>query len=283
MEAISLTAQWMAAIRAKEAQRASGRLFDDQFAAALAAPDGDVLLERYRGGGIEDFVVIRTRFFDDAIARLVADRGVRQVVLVAAGMDTRAFRLPWPAGVTVFELDHGALLAEKAARLAAAAAEPKVRRVEVDADLAAPWVGALRARGFDPAQPTLWVAEALVFYLAEGDVSALLHLLRELSAPASWLLIDFPNAAFLRSPFTRPFLDALARDGVPWRFGSDEPGPFLQRAGWRAVEIRQPGEPGADFGRWRHAVPDRASPGVPRSWLITASAAETTHHADPTP
>jgi methyltransferase (TIGR00027 family) len=271
MEAISLTAQWMAAIRAHESRRGPDRLFDDPFAAALAAPDGDVLLGRYRAGGIEDFVAVRTRFFDDAIAARTAG-GLRQVVLVAAGMDARAFRLDWPAGATVFEIDHGALLDAKAARLAAASAAPKVARVEVRADLAAPWEGALRGGGFDPSRPTLWVAEALVFYLAEAEAGALLRRLRELSAPGSALLVDFPNAALLRSPLTRRFLDALARDGVPWRFGSDEPGLFLERAGWSPVDVKQPGEPGAAYGRWPYAVPARGTAGVPRTWLVAATA-----------
>jgi methyltransferase (TIGR00027 family) len=271
MEAISRTAQWMAAIRAKEARRASNRLFDDPFAAALAAPNGDALLDRYRAGSVEEFVAIRTRFFDDAIARLVTAPGIDQVVLVAAGMDTRAFRLSWPAGVTVFEIDHGSLLTVKATRLAEARARPRVKRVEVHADLAQPWIDTFRAHGFDPSRPTLWVAEALVFYLSEDEVSALLRQLRRLSAPGSWLLLDFPNAALLRSPLTRRFLDVLANDGVPWRFGADDPGAFLERAGWRTVEIKQPGEPGAAFGRWPHPIPTAAAAGVPRTWLIAAS------------
>jgi len=107
MQPVSYTAQWTAAIRALESERAEGALFTDDLARRLAQPDGFDLLERYRGAGVKEFVVIRTRYFDEAAAAALSERpDLRPVVMVAAGMDTRAFRLPWPRDARVYELDH---------------------------------------------------------------------------------------------------------------------------------------------------------------------------------
>ncbi|MFD0382050.1 class I SAM-dependent methyltransferase [Streptomyces stramineus] len=136
MEAVSYTAQWTAAARAVESERESGALFEDRLARELAAPRGFELLDKYGGGGLLPFIAIRTRFYDDAIAAALAETGARQVVFVAAGMDTRAFRLDWPRDTVVFDVDHGGLIEEKRARLARLGATPRVERREVSADLA---------------------------------------------------------------------------------------------------------------------------------------------------
>lgn len=154
MEPVSSTAQWTAAIRALESERETGALFADPLARRLAEPDGFSLIERYRGGGVRDFVTIRTRYVDDACAAILAGRpDLRQVAIVAAGMDTRAFRLPWVEGTRVFEIDHAALLEEKERRLSEVGAAARAQRVPVPADLARGWgrrrssrPGSIRAR-----------------------------------------------------------------------------------------------------------------------------------------
>ncbi|MCL3999249.1 class I SAM-dependent methyltransferase, partial [Streptomyces lavenduligriseus] len=170
MEAVSYTAQWTAAARALESERTGDAMFEDPFARALAAPRGFELLDKYGGGGLIPFIAIRTRYFDDSVDTVLRDGDVRQVVLVAAGMDTRAFRLTWPAGTTVYEIDHEALMEEKRARLARLGGRTAVERVEVKADLAQDWLPALKRVGFDPARPTLWIAEGLMFFLTEEQV-----------------------------------------------------------------------------------------------------------------
>jgi methyltransferase (TIGR00027 family) len=271
MEPVSYTAQWTAAIRALESERPEGALFTDDLARELARPDGFDLLERYRGAGVREFVVIRTRYFDEASARALAEEpGLRQVVTVAAGMDTRAFRLPWPREARAFELDHGALLAEKDRRLGALGAEPGVARVPVAADLALGWTRELVEAGFDPSAPTLWLVEGLLFFLTEAQARGVLATCRELSAPRSRLVVDMTSAALLKSPFTRGFLAALERDGTPWRFGTDEPEAFLARLGWNARDVSEPGTPGAGEGRWPYKPQPRHGRGVARSWLVTA-------------
>src|SRR5262249_41357023 len=162
--------------------RPHGALFQDSLARRLAQPDGFSLLERYRGGGVEEFVVIRTRYFDDAsLAAVSGPSGIRQVVLIAAGMDTRAYRLDWPHGTRIYELDHAPLLDEKARRLEAAQAAPKAPRVAVSVDLARGWSQALVDAGFDRTSPALWLVEGLLFFLTAEQAQNVLDTCRILS------------------------------------------------------------------------------------------------------
>lgn len=273
MEQVSRTAQWIAAARAVESSRGSERLFVDDMAHELAKPDGYELLDRYGGGGLVDFIAIRTKYFDDRMRAIREELGIAQIVLVAAGMDTRAYRLRWPEGTSFYELDHAALLTEKSRRLATLGAIPSVHRIEVPADLAEPWCHLLLGRGFDSAKPTLWLAESLLFYLSATQVSGLLSTLRALSAPGSRLLTDLPNEVLLASPLTQSFLSSLRADGVPWLFGSDDPASLLREHGWECRELKEPGEEGAGKEHWKYRVLPRHINGVPRTWLIDAEAA----------
>jgi len=269
MPTVSYTAQWMAAARALETER-DDALYRDPLARDLAEPDGFRLIDRYQGGGLQPFISIRTRYLDDTIGAVLAEGSVRQVVLLAAGMDTRAFRLDWPDGITVYEVDHGPLIAEKRRRLDALGAEPLTDRREVSADLTGTWLPDLKSAGFDRHQPTLWVVEALTFFLTEQQVGGLLELLASASAPGSALTFDILGRTLLRSPFSKPFLDTLAADGTPWIFGSDDPEPFIAAHGWRVTDLKEPGEPGAGEGRWPYEVQPRGRRGANRLWLIRA-------------
>jgi methyltransferase (TIGR00027 family) len=261
MHAVSYTAQWMAAARALESEREDA-LFVDPLARELAEPKGFELIDRYVGGGLLPFISIRTRFLDDAIRDLLADGSIGQVVLIAAGMDTRAFRLDWPDDVDVYEVDHGPLIAEKRRRLDKLAAKPAVRRHEVSADLTQEWLPTLEEAGFDRSRPTLW-----------EQAAGLLRLLASASAPGSRLAFDILGRALLRSPFSKPFLDRLAADGTPWIFGTDEPEPFLAANGWEIESLKEPGQPGAGEGRWPYEVQPRERRHANRLWLIRAGLA----------
>ncbi|WP_017596049.1 class I SAM-dependent methyltransferase [Nocardiopsis potens] len=273
MEEISYTAQWTAAARALESERPSGRLITDEYARRLAAPRGFELLERYKGAGVAEFIAVRTRYMDDSITRALAGGGIRQVAMVASGMDTRSYRLDWPEGTVVYEIDHGALLEEKRRRLRGFAPEPAVRTVPVPADLAEDWRTPLAGAGFDASLPTLWVAEGLLFFLEEKQAADLLSDLARASAPGSLLATDMTSASLLKHPMTQPFLAALAGDGTPWLFGTDDPAGFLARCGWTLRDLKQPGEPGAGEGRWPYPPPPRDARGAPRNWLVGAALA----------
>jgi methyltransferase (TIGR00027 family) len=273
MEAVSYTSQWTAAARALESERGGDALFEDNLARELAAPRGFELLDKYRGGGLGEFVAIRTRFLDDTIESLLSSTPIRQVVLVAAGMDGRAFRLKWPDDAVVYEVDHEALLDEKQRRLSRLGAQPTVERREVRADLAQDWLPELKRAGFNETKPTLWVAEALLFFLTEEQASNLLSAMASTSAPGSWLALDILSEQLLRSPATQFFLAALAKDGIPWRFGTDEPAEFLTANGWQLRDLKEPGEAGVGENRWPYEVQPRDVRGVSRNWLIRAKVA----------
>ncbi|KAA6218886.1 class I SAM-dependent methyltransferase [Streptomyces filamentosus] len=268
MEAVSRTAQWTAAARALETER-EDRLFADPYARTVADEIGFELLKRYDGGGIVPFLAIRTTYLDRAITAAVEERGIRQVVFLAAGMDTRFHRLPWPDGVTVYELDRPALLEAKAELLKGEPRPAGRTRVAVPVDLTQDWTGALKEAGWKGDEPVLWVVEGLLFFLPEQAVRTLISTLSAHAAPGSVLLGDVISRAALVNPLARGFMKALEEDGNPWLFGTEDPEGLLADCGWAVREVRQPGEDGADFERWPYPVPARTVPGVPRSFLFT--------------
>ncbi len=271
-EAIALTAHWTAAIRAQESARPD-RLFDDPWAALLAGPEGDAWLQGLPDQlrqGTATFQPIRTRFFDDLLLRATAQKQIRQVVLLAAGLDTRAFRLSWPAGTRLFELDQPGLLDYKARLLSAAGAIAACERNTIGVDLAAEsWPEALYAAGFTPEERTVWLLEGFLFYLEEADVLQMLDQVSALAAPGSWLGLDVTNRAMLTSPWRRDWLESLRRAGTPQRSAMDEPEAVLGARGWQ-VTVVQPGEDAANYGRWPYPVAPRAAAEIPRSFLVTA-------------
>jgi len=111
-----------------------------------------------------NFQGARTRYFDEYFRRAAA-AGVRQVVILAAGLDSRAYRLDWPAATTIFELDRPQVLDFKREVLADRGAQPRALRREIAVDLREDWPAALRDSGFDPAMPSAWIAEGLLIYL----------------------------------------------------------------------------------------------------------------------
>ena len=156
-------------------------MLDDDFIAKVAEADAELApLFEHMG----NYQAVRTHFFDDFFARAV-EAGIRQVVILAAGLDSRAFRLPWPADTTVYEIDQPKVLEYKSATLAAHRVQPSADRREVPVDLRQDWPAALRDAGFDPAAPTAWLAEGLLMYLPADAQDRLFAQVTELSAPGS--------------------------------------------------------------------------------------------------
>ena len=116
--------------------------------------------------GMAHYVAVRSRFFDGFFAAATG-AGLRQAVILAAGLDTRTFRLDWMPGTTVYEIDAPMVLAFKDSVLAGQGAVPRCDRRAVAADLRTDWPAALREAGFDPAAPTAWLAEGLFPYLTD--------------------------------------------------------------------------------------------------------------------
>ena len=147
--------------------------------AALIDPEIAAIFTHMR-----NYQAVRTHFFDEHFTNAVA-AGIRQVVILASGLDSRAYRLSWPDGTTVFEIDQPKVLEYKAATLADHDVKPAATLHQVPVDLRDDWAAALRDNGFDPSQPTAWLAEGLLMYLPADAQDTLFTLITELSAPGS--------------------------------------------------------------------------------------------------
>jgi methyltransferase (TIGR00027 family) len=176
-------------------------------------------------------ITVRTRFFDDFFTGATKD-GVRQAVILAAGLDTRAYRLPWPAGTVVYEIDQPEVIAFKTDTLAGLGAAPTVERRTISIDLRDDWPAALRQGGFDVSQPTAWSAEGLLPYLPPEAQDRLFDNITALSAPGSRLSTE-------HVPDPHAFSDErLARISERWqRFGFDLNAADLFYRGERSVVV----------------------------------------------
>jgi methyltransferase (TIGR00027 family) len=176
--------------------------------------------------------VIRTRFFDDYLAAATA-AGCRQVVLLAAGLDTGAFRLAWPSHTRVFEVDLRDVLAFKEMVLGGRAAAPRCERITVPADLRQDWTDALATAGFDATGPAAWLAEGLLLYLTGDEARRLLTAVTGLSAPGSRLSFEHsPTAAAALTGQARQ-MPALQQYAALWKGGLGDDAPrWLAGHGW---------------------------------------------------
>jgi methyltransferase (TIGR00027 family) len=195
-------------VAAQRAVSTGEKLIDDPYAAPLVRAVGiDVYVRLVNGdipvGGEANFnprrmaeeMACRTRFYDDSF--LDATRsGIGQAVILAAGLDARAYRLPWPAGTVLYEVDLPDVIEFKTTTLRDLGAEPTAERRTVAVDLRDDWAAALRAAGFDPQLPSVWSAEGLLVYLPDSAQDALFDHVTALSAPGSVLAFDFvPDTA----------------------------------------------------------------------------------------
>ncbi|RCV51917.1 SAM-dependent methyltransferase [Marinitenerispora sediminis] len=268
---VSTTALVIASARATESERAD-RLFRDPLAAgflAAATGEGPVpALETVRHP-MEHYFAIRTRLFDDYLLRACA-RGCGQVVVLGAGLDTRAFRLPWPAGVRLFELDLPHVFGFKEPVVAAAGAVPACERVTVPADLGGDWAAALRAAGLRPDLPTAWLIEGVLCYLDSAQAERVLAEATRLSAPGSWIAGEHVSRRVFDDPVARPMLDALAAVDAAWRSGVDDVVPWLGGYGWRAETVDLT-DPAVHHGRLSELDRERIGDGPPRGWIFRAA------------
>jgi methyltransferase (TIGR00027 family) len=161
-------------------------MLDDSMVAKLESIDAEsaAVFQHMRS-----YQAVRTHFFDTHFAAAVA-AGIRQVVILASGLDSRAYRLDWPAGTTVYEIDQPKVLAYKSATLAAHGVTPSADRHEVPIDLRQDWPAALQREGFDPKAPTAWLAEGLLMYLPADAQDRLFAQITELSAPCSRIAVE---------------------------------------------------------------------------------------------
>ena len=270
-KAVAATGLVVAAMRAAESAR-EDRLFTDPFAERLAGEEGRRLLAdavAATGRQSDPQIVIRTRFWDEALLQANAD-GVAQVVILAAGMDARAYRLPWRSGTTIYELDQPEVIATKDERLADE--RPRCQRVAVGVDLSNDWPKALQSAGFDSSEKAVWLVEGLLQYLDAAAVDALFARIDALSAPGSVVLYDIVGTALMESPFMQPTLQFMQQLGAPWRFSTDTPAALVQGRGWTAA-VTDVAEAGNRWHRWEHPAVPLGVAEVLRGYFIEATKA----------
>jgi methyltransferase (TIGR00027 family) len=269
---IGATAVGVALLRARESSR-TNRLFNDPYAHAFvdrADPDGSMW--NSKGVGPDFFqlmggqVAVRTRFLDDALLSAVR-AGIAQVVLLACGMDTRAFRLTWPVGTAVYEADQMEVLAFKSTVMDELHAEPRCRRIALPVDLRTDWPARLVEAGFDPQQRTAWLAEGILYALDPGSADVFLDRITSCSAAGSTLALDHNEDTQL----LRAARAAISPELVSmWQGGpSSDLGTWLYQRGWN-TEICEVAQVAAEYGRPVPPAFDPDNDRAGRAWLATA-------------
>ncbi len=219
---VGATATMVAAGRAR-ATAADHSLIEDRFAEPLVRAVGVDFFTRWAAGELDaadvdipghawgmqqmtNLLAVRTRHIDGFLADALA-AGVRQVVILASGLDARGYRLRWPSGTTVFEIDQPQVLEFKAATLSKAGATPQADLRIVPVDLRDDWPTALRSAGFDATQPTAWIAEGLLAFLPPEAQDRLLDNITELSADGSRLIAE----VFWNTPESQEAMQAATK------------------------------------------------------------------------
>jgi methyltransferase (TIGR00027 family) len=204
------------AVAASRALATRSGLIDDPWAEPLVRAVGeqhflDILDGTSQVEWMDNGMAVRTIYFDDFLTEATA-AGIRQVVILASGLDARAYRLPWPHGTVVYEIDQSGVIDFKVATLRSLEAAPTAEVRNVGVDLRDDWPAALRAAGFDPHRPTAWIAEGLLMYLPAEAQDRLFDHITALSPPGSRLATEF-----------LPTMDAFTSDDGRWkRYGFSE-------------------------------------------------------------
>jgi len=237
-------------------------LVRDEYAQLFIAASRDPYLTDVLAhpGGTEDETAfprlygVQTRFFDDFFAS-AGQAGIRQAVIVAAGLDSRAYRLDWPDGTTVFEIDLPKVLEFKAHVLSEQGAVPKARRSEVAADLRTDWPTALQAAGFDPRERSAWSVEGVLPYLTDDAQSALFNRVSELSAPGSRIAtgalgsrLDHSKLAALETNHPGVNMSGTVDFSALTYLPKGDPAEWLAGHGWTVEPVRNTLELQAGYG-----------------------------------
>jgi methyltransferase (TIGR00027 family) len=221
----------MAAMTRAIATRTDRSLIDDPFAEPLVRAVGIDLLTRLATGELPpddlvdqvaiDGAKIRTRFYDEFFLD-ATNAGITQVVILASGLDSRAYRLSWSAGTVVYEVDQPQVIEFKTRTLAGLGAAPTADRRVAAVDLRDDWPAALRTAGFDPALPSAWSAEGLLGYLPPDAQDRLLDTITELSAPGSRVATESrPNPRPGDEGKTKKSLDSISERWRTHGFATD--------------------------------------------------------------
>jgi methyltransferase (TIGR00027 family) len=243
-------------VAAERALASAAGLIDDPFAAPLVRAVGIGVYTRLVNGEIRvtddtEFdpdrmargMAVRTRFYDQYFAD-ATHSGIRQAVIVAAGLDARAYRLAWPEGTVVYEVDMPEVIDFKTSTLSKLGAEPTAERRTVAVDLRDDWPAALRVAGFDPKAPAAWSAEGLLVYLPPEAQDALFDNVTALSAVGSQLACEFvPDTTVFADEWWRAHHERMSELGfdvvdfneLVYHFGRSHIIEYLSRRGWHVT------------------------------------------------
>jgi len=220
---VGATATMIAAGRAM-ASKTEHPLINDPFADPLVRAvgldffvkmiDGSVDFPPARVPAIINGIAVRTKYFDDYLLSAV-NAGVRQVVILASGLDSRAYRLQWPADTVVYELDQPQVIEFKTNTLAGLGAQPTATRRTIPIDLRSDWPAALQTAGLDAAAPTAWLAEGLLIYLPSEAQDRLFDNITAISAPGSTIGTEYvPGLKDLDADRVREMTAQFREQGV---------------------------------------------------------------------
>jgi methyltransferase (TIGR00027 family) len=280
---ISYTAKIVAAKRAIE-QLHPTPLFYDPFAIRLAEDEVTSLLNQWqevaqsKGTPLEEviikrtrYIAIRTRFIDDLLTTALSQAQNYQVVILGAGLDTRAFRLTYPSNTAVYEVDQPVVLQHKSTRLHDIA--PRCQHYLVPGDLAdrsSAWMTELSKAGYQDHTPTIWLMEGVMMYLKPQAVYALLNTLSIRSAAGSLLALDGVTAGSIQAGHRAEQFDR-GRVIRHWQFGDDHPQQLLATYGWEA-SVYQPQQIENGYGRYPKSIPIQGAISEPQDnrgvWLV---------------
>ncbi|OBI79089.1 class I SAM-dependent methyltransferase [Mycobacterium asiaticum] len=230
----------------------------DTFVKLLDGELGDIDDPLVTRQAMKEQITVRTRFFDDFLIEATG-AGVRQVVILASGLDTRAYRLPWPADTVVYEIDQPEVIEFKTRTLADLGAETAAQRRTVAIDLRDDWPSALEAAGFDAQQPTAWIAEGLLVYLPPEAQDRLFDNISALSVPGSRIATEHMDMRNIPSDWAEKLTERSRRIGSNINLAElfytgerNSAAEYLAALGWRAA-VRNTEEAYAAHG---FALPD---------------------------
>jgi methyltransferase (TIGR00027 family) len=252
---VGATATMVAAARAA-ASRQPDPIISDPFAEPLVRAAGVELFARLASGDLEfsdigsgwipDFFGVRARFFDGFFPAALS-AGIQQAVIVASGLDSRSYRLEWPAGTVVYEIDQPAVIAFKHSILSGLGVKPATELRMVDTDLRHDWPTALQQAGFDPARPTAWMLEGLMIGYLPGEAqNRMLDQVTALSAPGSQMIADhLPASSASVGSMILAVAEEWRQQGFDVDFGNltyshdgNDAEKYLQARGWQITACR---------------------------------------------